>query len=322
MSDRTATPDRQPPNAQLLLFVPRPPAAPTDADPNILKALLNATFRCAQCGRQHKGDTAAAQRCVTELADRVPGWKPSLYWAADLDHHYSRHRWRQHNQLWTPEQEETFLSLTRALDNLKLFHEAPRPTPAELASPTGLTTFTARYDAWQQETQTDISRRDETAAPLLAQLDALLPPPHPAGRSSASRTPSRDLVPDRAAAAEIDRVRQLFTPRTTRRRTDHRTIVLAAGGFGSLKPRRNARRHNNPLTRLNDIFSSTVNTWRWSQWTMAAKFAVDDLGLDPRFWRAVELYRGVLTLTTHDFTTTQEPKSPDPPQDPGEDNRH
>ncbi len=307
---------------QLSLFAPRPAAETTEADANVLKALLNATFRCAQCNRRHHGDSPAAQRCATELAKRVPGWKPSVYWAADLDHHYSRHRWRQHNQIWTPEQEKTFLSLTRALDNLKLFHEAPRPTPAELASPTGLTTFTARYDAWQQATQTDVSRRDETTAPLLAQLATLLPPSHSAIQPRGTRTPDGKIVPDTAAAAEITRVRRLFKPRPARMHTQHRTVDLVAGGLGSLRPRGHGRRRESPLTRINDIFSSTVNTWRWSQWTMAARFAVDDLGLDPRFWRTAELYRGALTLTTQDFTITQIPDSPDPPQGPSHDTLH
>jgi hypothetical protein len=275
-----------------------------DGDGNALKAALGAPFHCCECNRTHRPDSSRAQQCLDALTGQVRHRPGDGQWAPDLESAHDRRLYRQAQGLWTKDDEETFERLTRTLLCLSVEEAAPVATAAELAVPDGAARFRTRYDAWLRAARERVRAAMETAAPLMRQLETLLPPAHPAGAPTGLHPPTgaSALIPDPASQKEIDRVQQLLGPRS-RRVTDRRAVEVSLSRFGTVRRRTRSRRSSTPDTvdRLKRLFS--VAHLRWTSSTSgAAYFSLDQFGLDPEFWWSMSLYGGTLTLITRRFT--------------------
>jgi hypothetical protein len=264
----------------------------------VLRALLNTAFHCHHCGHTHRPTHSALGRCATAFTHRLFGASPpTSSWSANVTPYQARMSWRAHNRLWTPDDQALYDRLITELAQLAFFSEGPVATPVELASPHGAEQLRARYHTWRAHACRTIDERQAAAAPLLAQLERLLPPPYPAGPPTGTLSRDSRLRPDPAAAEEIRRVRGLFTP-PPRVVSSPRTIELRAAHFGIL---RRWRGTTDVIARLGATFHAEISTWTAYRGSTLVRFDPNRLGLDPAFWERVELYRGTLSLRTRRF---------------------
>ncbi len=297
MSPRRSPTDNT--DLQMSLF---PPAAATlkhAVETNVLRALLNTPFRCHHCNQHHRGDSNRIAQCARAFTARVLDRLPFASWSPTLTPYYARKDWHEHNHRWTEHDEAHFTTLCTTLSRFNFSSEGPIATAAELASARGAEQLTARYRAWENTARQAIERSTTHAAPLLAQLEDFLHPPYPIGAPTGTFPTRWDVEPDVAAAQEIERVRQLFTP-PARVAYSARHVELRIPRFGTMDGHRRPHK-TDALGKIRVAFSSNLNTWTTYRKTTLVRFDPDQLGLDPAFWHRIALYRGTLTLTTQTF---------------------
>ena len=273
---------------------------------NTLRALLGTTFHCQLCGRQHDATnpntwTACSQSPPSVLSQTRPG--AACEWTPDIEaytHRLSNHSPQAalqtlrlsevhpktlHDEAW---------ALMRQLRDLTIQDTVPAMRPEELSDPLGLERYTARAQAWLTEWNTRIAAQHTLAAPVYADLERLLPLPHPVG--SPIRFSDGTFHP--STLAELQRIQTILSGHGTVTVTDtDDTLFLEGTGFGSITSRR-----GRPTPAIRDLrlfFSVRIPSWWVSHDTIGVN--PNALGLDPAFWQDVTIARGVCTFHTQSF---------------------
>jgi len=270
-------------------------------DGNILRALLNTSFKCYHCSKHHRAGSQQIYNCQKAFTISTIGYLPIVRWDVERAPYYARQDWLKHNTLLSAHIEATFSVLMASLDAVKFYDDGFIASPLELASPNGAQQLQARYDDWSAYALARKAQCKTDAQPFLDALNQLLPPPYPTNPPTGTWSREHGLQPDPSSQIEVQRVQRLFTPPATVI-TEEKRLMICVTHFGALHDRR-SQLQGTTLRKLRTIFSSNIYQWTVYSSSSRTTFMPDDLGLDPEFWSSVSLYGGTLTLTTSRFAT-------------------
>jgi hypothetical protein len=209
-------------------------------------------------------------------------------WSIDLRPYRQRYAWHRHQTYWPTIDATRYSHLIDALGKVRLLEPLPLASPAELADPDGATAYQHRFHAWLTHWWDRIDTTKATAAPLIAELEQLLPCPFPVGSPTGRHADSTNFIPDTPSEQEVQRIERL--------------LILGTEQLAHRFRRGQGISTQEVARRICRVLSAPPSAFIPWHARAGGSFPPEAIGLDPAFWRSITLSRTRLLLSTNTFT--------------------